>query len=342
MADEIETGSEPAAEGVSDNSAIIETTEAPEAPRSVDEALDRAFDTTFGDDRPRDDKGRFAPKDATPPDPQPAAEITPPVNLAPVAPDELAAPPAWLNSAKDEWSKAPKPLREALAGRFGELEQGIARYREQMAPYQPFFEQAKASGVDPVALVGRYVELDRAFTQNPLQGFEAIARSFGTDMRTIAAHVLGKEPQPVDAQVAHLSQRLEAATRELQGLRGVATQYQTEREAQIGKTIQDFSASHPRFEELAGVIKWALETKLAADLETAYTYAERLNPAPAATQPLVTASVASPAAARTGAPNPKTTLAISGAPSSGSNPANVPKSESVDQSISYALSKAFN
>lgn len=319
MTDEIDTPAE----------APVETSVV-EAPATLDEAVDRALDTTF--DRDRDELGRFKAKDeATDPEPveEPVAEI----------PDEFAAPPEWLNAGKDKWGTADQELRKALSARFGEMQQGIQQYRDQMAPFQPFLQSAQASGVDPVALVNRYVEIDRAFTANPLQGFDMIARSLGTDMRTIAAHILGQPAPEKDAQVTQLQRQNAEQLRELQELRGLQQRFQSEQAARVEKTVSDFAAANPRFEELAPAIQGILKAGLAPDLPTAYAYAERLNPAPVPAAAVVPPA-APPAPARNSAPNPKTTLSISGAPTSGSNPGKRGQVMSLDDAISSALSAA--
>lgn len=329
MADEIETGASPA------EPAVVETSVEPGS--SVDAALDDAFDRVFN----RDELGRFAPKEdvpaaeAPPPDPQPAPEPEP----VPDIPDEFAAPPEWLNEAKDKWGLADRELRQALSKRYSEMEAGIARYREQITPFQGFFDMAKKSNVDPLQMVHRYVELDQAFGRDPMAGFEMIARSLGTDMRTIASAVLGKEAPPRDQEVAALRRQVAELTQKASAAETYMQREAAKRAEEAQKTIGEFAAKHPRFEELAPVIKWALETKLAPDLPTAYAYAERLNPSPDA--PARTSAPApADATARTSAPNPKTALSISGSPSAGSNPAGVPKSTSSRASIDYAFSKA--
>jgi hypothetical protein len=119
--------------------------------------------------------------------------------------------------------------------------------------------------------------------------------------------------------------------------------FQSHQRATAEQQVAEFGRTHPRFEELAGDIGKIISGKIRGDLEGAYRLAELWNPLPdAARNGSEAAPVAPPAAtARNGAPNPKTTLSISGAPSAGSNPANRPTSKSSQDSIDYAFSKAF-
>jgi hypothetical protein len=302
-----------------------EVSEAPEveAPEAVEETSEGPT---------RDERGRFAPK---PGDELPNPDPDPQPQPVPERQDDL---PSWLKGdAKGEWAKAPPAVRGEVARRVGELETGLQQYREQIAPYQPFLEQARASGVDPVALVGRYVELDNVFSrQGPMAGFEQIARSFGTDMRTIAAQIMGQPAPEKDAQVAHLQRELQGAQQELQQLRGLSQRVQAERADTIGKTVTDFAASHPRFEELSDVIQDFIPTfkRLSPEraLEAAYRLADQTFPAAAQTSAVPAAPAAPAPAAQTSVAH----LSVSGAPSTGSNPA-----AAAPKSVREALQRSF-
>jgi hypothetical protein len=344
MADEIETGPEPVAESVSDNSAIIET---PEAPQSLDDAISSALEATRDDDRPRDELGRFAPKDNTPPDPQPQEKPEP---IDAVAPEPVAAVEFDLArhfkdaEAVKAWGTVPAPVQAEVARRVSELEAGHARVRDQIAPFQPFLDRAKATGSDPVQALHQYLSIEDKLRADPLGGIDMICRNMGTDIRSVAAHIMGQPAPEPNVEIQHLRQEV---TRLQQIERHFQTHQQTEatkRQSDVEKTVTEFSASHPRLDELAPIITGFLPSFQALPpaeaLDAAYRLAEQVRPAPVtSTAVLQQDSTPTPKVPQ---PNPKAHLAISGAPSSGSNPASRPKIQSLDAAISDALATMRN
>ena len=125
-----------------------------------------------------------------------------------------------------------------------------------------------------------YIAAERLLSTDILGGFSQLAQQFGYDLRDIATHVLGQEPQeqsPESQQVRQLQQQVQRLQQQLGGFT------QAQQKAQQDKTMSEvevFAENNPRFEELSGEIAKMLRTGYATDLADAYKKAEALNPLP--------------------------------------------------------------
>lgn len=266
------------------------------------------------DDRPRDENGRFVARETAgkPEAVEDAGDRSAAGKQEPAAVPEAAPAPAagdvparFAAEAKAAWAQAAPALRAEVSRAIGELEAGMQRHQAALAPLRSYIDMA--GGPEALAQAAqRYVGIEQMLARDPIQGLSVIANNLGTDLRTIAAKVLGQPAPDGSAETGQLRQQLQLAQAEL-------AKFRQEKAQTVTQTVQQFADSHPRFEELSGVIKWALETKLAPDLPSAYEYAERLRPAPAA------APAAPPAAAAAPAQQPQTppaNLSIDGGPGS--------------------------
>lgn len=285
-------------------------------------------------ERRRNPDGTFAAKDAA----EPIAE-------QPQAPEKPAKaeqpqtgfgepPNRFSADAKAAWATAPEPVRAETMRAIRELETGIKQYQEQYEPFREFDKALKASGQTFKQVFEHYTGIENLLSQDLTRGLDVICQNAGTSLREIAAHVMG---QPQDQGTAlqertinDLRQEITALKRELTG---VTTSLKTDKETSVFNAITEFSTrpEYARFEELGQDIAMFLQTRLAPKVEAArrtgkfdevlseaYRLAERINPAPQALAPVV----AAPAAPQAPAQTRKGQLSLSGAPSSGSNPAN--------------------
>lgn len=265
-------------------------------------AIDRAFAALDDTTAPRDDKGKFAPKEVTTEakaEPETPQEAEKPVETT----TTFAEPPKRFSpDAKAVWNAAPEPIKAEITRAVTELENGLNEYRQKWEPLKEFEQLAKQNNTSIDAALKNYVDLDMAIQQNPIQGLERICKNIGISLRDVATHVLGQDPNQ------YLTQQ-ESVIRELQQeLQAIKSQ----NEQGLRSQIDAFAAEKPRFDELADDIALFLQTGKAKGLQQAYELAERLNPAP------------QPEAKKDPAPTPqprKGSLSLSGAPSTGSNPA---------------------
>lgn len=97
-----------------------------DAPAVNDDTPD--FEPT-GDDRPRDEKGRFAPKTAesAPAEAAPANENPDQgkVETPEPAPPAIQAPQSWSAAAKAKWATLPPDIQQEIAKREGDFSKGI-------------------------------------------------------------------------------------------------------------------------------------------------------------------------------------------------------------------------
>jgi DNA-binding transcriptional MerR regulator len=270
----------------------------------------------------RDEQGRFRATTETDTVSQLQYESTD--GKQPVATTE--APARFSADAKAVWRDVPDSVKGEVGRAFRELEGGLNQYQQAFEPLKPYFHMAEQRGVTVADALANYVGLDRALTaQEPQQRLAAIEHLLGyagVSPREYAAFIMG---QPVDqAQIQHdqtiRELRQHIASLENQ-LGGVTQSIQQRHEDEVLQHVEAFAEANARLKEpeFQMAVSRLLETGLAADLQSAYDMATRLNPAPVETAHPVASTAANrrPGAAQTRNGN----LSITGAPSSGSNPA---------------------
>jgi hypothetical protein len=275
------------------------------------------------DGRERDEFGRFKPKEAAAEtDPAPV-EAPAPIDAA--VPDDAILPQLNDPRAKAAWGTADPALKAEVGKRIGELQGGIERYRAEMEPIRRYADMARQSGTTLDAALANYTHIEQTIARNPVEGLDLICRNLGTDIRTVAAQIMGQPAPEPNQQIAQMRQQMGAMQQELRG-------YRAERERTVSQQVQDFAKGHPRLDELSGKIKWLLETGGASDLEDAYRTAEYLSPVATART-----GAPEPVAARNADAAPKGPVSIKGAPSTGSNPARGTESLSSRDAVARAF-----
>lgn len=311
-------------------------------PRSITDSIDRAFERSAKDQaekaaakaepkteakapepKPeakeplaRGEGGKFAPKDPAPAAAKPAE---------PVKPSHTAedAPARFTDTAKAKWHATDPEIRGETLRMHKELTEGFQKYKaaaERDGALNEFHEMAKASGKELPNVVREYVNMENKLRHDLVGGLEDICQRVGVSLRDVAAHVLNQTP---DQQASAQDTTIRELRQELAGLKqqlgGVTQTIEQQREQHSLTEVQNFRAAHPRFDELADAI--VEEMKHGYDLPTAYSRAERLNPATTAP-----AKEEEPAASSAAVQDPppvqpdKGEKSINGAPSSGSSP----------------------
>lgn len=344
MSDDAMTVAADAAPTPVDTQATQQADTAPQETRSeptARSAIDRAFaalearekgDTATvadlkpeGGDRERNPDGTFKAKvEDTTAKPvvdtkqaaKPDAAVTDPTKAA----NFSDAPARFSADAKAQWATVPEAVRAEATRAIKELEGGIEQYRQTFEPYREFDKQLKTNGQTFKEVFDHYTGIEQLLAKSPLQGLDRICQNMGFSLREIAAHVMG---QPADQQATQQESIIRELRQELAGLKqelgGVSTTIKTQQEKTVLSQIEQFAADKPRFEELSHDIAFFLQNGRAKDLQEAYDLAERLNPAP---QTMVSAPAATAAPQADTAQTRKGQLSTTGAPSSGSNPAN--------------------
>lgn len=372
MTDMIEQGTAPAApEAIAEpqgQATQDQTTEQPaqegaqseakpqEPRRSRREALEKAFSDMDGDakgeggknadvteqkadakqEQPRGQDGKFVAKDAAPDGhkaekPEDAQAKAQEAEKKPASGD-FAEPPARFSAdAKAAWRDAPDSVKAEVHRAVREMEQGIEQHRQQIEPIKPFLDMAEQSGTRLEDALSRFVNMENLLRADPVQGFSQVAQSMGMTPQQVGQMLLGQQPgqaDPRDQQIMQLQQQLQGLT---QNFGQVNQTLEQQREQQMSAQVEAFAKEHPRFDELSPEITRLLTTGYAETLEDAYEKAERLNPAPAPEPE----PAPSPAPAQT-----RQAKSVTGAPSAGSNPAQLQPSTTRRGALERAMNRA--
>lgn len=327
---------------------------APEAaPPTLSDALDNAFDNVFTDEpemqsgRSRDQAGRFAkgevsaksgevavkPSEVGAKSGEVAPNETPTEQL--INPDE---PPARLSAeAKAQWAALPPAVKADVHRTIREMQGGIEKYRTEASRWQtdvaPYETLAQQYGMDIKGVLADYEGMARMMATDPVQVFDTLAKRHGFTLQDVAANVLGQDLDDYAKQTSQEIARLQQENMELKR----QTQTYTQRQQQeVQSFITDFAVKNPRYGELepqiAGILRSGLvtATEPRTRLQEAYEIADRLKPAPRTAPAPQTPAIADQTR--------KGQLSITGAPGSGSNPAN----RKTPASAREALDRAFD
>jgi len=337
-----------------DQSAVIETPEisdeqieqVPERnePISTRDALAKAFKDTEQSatketpetGKERNPDGTFKAKEvAVTPDATDQAKT----EEKPTETSKFADPPSRFSpDAKAAWATAPDPVKAEITRAVSELEGGIEQYKQAYEPFREFAENLKSNGQDFQNVIAHYTGIEQKLANDPIGGLDQICQNMGLTLRQVAEHVSGQTPdQHAGKQEATINElRNELATIK-QELGGVSTTIKSQTEAQTLKEIETFAADKPRFDELSNDVAFFLSNGRAQDLQEAYNLAERLNPTPQVETP---APVAQATQTTETAQTRKGKLSTTGAPSSGSNPANRKPPSSARDAVAARMAEA--
>ena len=329
---------------------------APDAPPpTLSDALDNAFDNVFADEpemqsgRNRDQSGRFAKGEgksevqAKPSEVAPkSGEVTPKVGEVASQtaeqsqnPDE---PPARLSAeAKAQWAALPPAVKADVHRTIREMQGGIEKYRTEATRWQtdvaPYETLAQQYGMDIKGVLADYEGMARMMATNPVQVFDTLAKRHGFTLQDVAASVLG---QDLDEYAKQTSQEIARLQQENMELKRQTQTYTQRQQQEVQSFITDFAVKNPRYSELepqiAGILRSGLvtATEPRLRLQEAYEIADRLKPAPRTAPAPQNPAIADQTR--------KGQLSITGAPGSGSNPAN----RKTPASAREALDRAFD
>jgi len=310
-------------------------------------------------ERARGPDGKFLP--AEPAKEAKAGEVTKPVTpekssekISDAKPEiklngHFSDPPTRFSpEAKAVWKEAPEPVRAEVHRAFREMEQGIAKIRDDATAYadlKDYDALAKQHGTTIRATMDQYLRLSQTLqSRDPMPAIQELLRHAGMTVQDLVAQVSGQQPEQASAgaarEIMELRNQVGQLQQQLQGELGQVKSTLQQQEAQglLGH-IQQFAQDKPRFDELSMEI--AAQVRAGYSLDEAYVRAERLNPLPAASSPPTAAQTGNPTAAQTGRHDPmaqtRGSLSITGAPAAGSDPRN----RGTSPTTRAALDKSF-
>ena len=261
--------------------------------------------------RPRGERGQFAPKQSQEPSAVNNGQVRseqPDQNsqndqqyqkLPPNAP--FAEPPQRISdAARRDWATTPETVRgdiHRMHQEFGRAYQQYKGAHDAFQPIAPFHQMAQQHGTTLEKALHNYVSIEQKLRSDPLAALDTIVHNLGlTDpqtgqrigLRDVAYTVLSQSPEQLKMmqqgnQQTAASQQIGALHQEINGLKQHLHQMHTQQQfAYTRSAVDQFAATHPRFDELGGVIE--RELNLGFPLEVAYQRAELLHPATHADQ----------------------------------------------------------
>lgn len=226
----------------------------------------------------RDDQGRFAAKEETPPE---TATETPPVSEE--EKPEAVAPTSWSADAKAKWAELPPEIQKEISKREAEVHKGFTQQdnerkfgKAMQQAIAPYAQQFQAERRDPVQEVQNMLRLDQflrsASPEQKMAAIHQIARGYGVD--------LGQAPEQqfVDPQVADLRQQLQQVQSFAQNLPNMLAEKQALQEWQDKWKAFQADPANTHLETVKEAMHALLQSGQAADYQEAYDKACWLNP----------------------------------------------------------------
>jgi len=259
-------------------------------------------------EKPRDESGRFAPKDkaiekpAEVPSPKgPAgeakagAEAPPP----PSAPAEAATPPpatpparapqSWKPAAREAFAKAPPEVQQEVIRREREIQAALQttaadrKYAEEIRQtIQPYEAMLRSQGATPAQAVGTLLRsgytLQHGTPQQKAQLAAQIITGYGVDIEQLAAALDGKATAPAQVDPRSIAQQVEA-----QIMQRLGSQAATQAAQRNQERLDKFAEAHEFFEDvrvkMADILAARGDTNPTdAALDDAYDLACRVHP----------------------------------------------------------------
>jgi hypothetical protein len=246
--------------------------------------------------QPRGERGQFAPREQPQAQRQEVAPQPPAPRLPSNAP--YAHPINRMSDrAKYDWHQAPESVRADVHRMHKEFTDASNYFKESHAiaqPLRPYHQLAQSQGTTLEKALYNYVSMEQKLRSDPVGGLDVIVNNLNLKtqdgqrigLRDLAYHVLSQTPDQLRAiqqgnQQQAAAQQIGALSQQVTGLQNAIKQMHHQQQfTQTRGSVDQFAASHPRFDELGDLIEQ--ELRLGFDLNTAYRRAELLRPGTAA------------------------------------------------------------
>jgi len=206
--------------------------------------------------------------------------------------DPAAPPPGWSPTAKSEFATLPQTVREAIAQREVEINQGFAKLQDYKG-LDPFIDMAKEAGTNIETAMNNYVNAEKLLENDPVRGIQYFMETYGVTPSMLAGPQQQMQ-QPQQQQQMQPGQEqqyqqpqvdLSPLTNEINSLRqmveGNNQERVAERTAQTTAEINTFfsdTANNPYAENVADQMAALIKSGVAPDLQSAYEQACWNNP----------------------------------------------------------------
>lgn len=235
--------------------------EVPEVVEEVSETVEEKAD------RERDEKGRFAAKQAEEAAAAEVAEVAPVEEVAPVV-QEKRAPNTWRKEAAAQWATLPDQIKDEILKRESDARNGIQTYKQAAdmgrtfeEAAKPFQRQFEELGVTPVQAFQHLLAADHKLRysspQEKAQYFSELARTYGIDLQQV------QPLPPIPPEMLEMQ-------RELAQLRQAQERVTQQQQQALGTEIEQFAEAHEHFEIVKPAMAVLLQNGQAANLQDAY------------------------------------------------------------------------
>lgn len=221
------------------------------------------------DSKPRDEQGRFAPKQEA------TEQVEVQTEEKPVKP----RPSSWGKKYEEHWSRLDPQLQDYLAQREADYAKGVSQYKQNWDNAAPLYEaiqqfmpDLQANNINPAQWITNlgiaHKTLASGSPEQKLEMFARLANDYGVNLNVLNGQ------QQYDPQFS-------AITQELNSIKTKLSSFEEQRIAQENASLQNdieaFKKDAPYFEDVRETMATLLQSGVASDLKTAYDKAIRLN-----------------------------------------------------------------
>ncbi len=254
-------------------------------------------------ERPRDESGRFAPKEATegitpgpkgnqPPVAAPESSLPTPEQARPID----RAPQSWTPAEREKWAALPDDIKTRVMTRERQIQQTLQettearKFAEAVSQaVNPYMAMIQSEGGTPVTAIASLFQTAGALrTAPPAQKAQLVAslvKQFGIDVGMLDQALVGQGPQ-VDPMEERINQRVNQAIAPIQQrYQQMEMQQQQEMQAQsqaAKDAVENFINSQPYGDvvraDMADIMDYATRRGMPMTLEQCYRKACELHP----------------------------------------------------------------
>lgn len=259
---------------------------------TTDDSIGDTIREQLGDERPRDEHGRFVLKEAEPE--IPAVAEAPP---APVPSQEqgVQPPASWSKEALAHFANLPPDVQRYISDRERERDADYTRKTQEIADIRRFSDEVRPiierhqpliahSGASPAEAVNQLFGMYEFSQRDPAGYLKWAAQSLGVDL----AQLTQAPDEYIDPGVAQLRNQLQPLAQQVQSVTQYIEQDRQQREnerinaeitAFASERGQDGNPTHPHFEKVRGEMGRLIGAGISANMQDAYERAVWADPA---------------------------------------------------------------
>lgn len=230
---------------------------------------------------PRDEAGRFAPKEQPDSTVEPGEKTAAPLSSTPTAVENRKAPSTWKKDYHEQFFGLDPKLADYILERESQYANGVSTYKGEVDRYkpmfdavQPFMEDLQKHNLSPEMWIKNlgtaHQMLVRGSPEQKIQIFRKLANDYGVTFDAIQSG----QPDPIMSHLTPLQEELRAVKGQLQTWQ---EQQQQQQMTALQRELQEFEKTHPHYEAVREQMSGLLQAGVATDLQGAYDKAIRLN-----------------------------------------------------------------